>query len=499
MSEPFRRTRSVCPICLEPAAAQLHRDDKTGAVFLQKACPAHGAFTVPVWRGRFDFEKWTAGAQRLGPGEGLRCPSSCGICAEHGRGTCCALLEVTKRCNLYCRYCFAHGGETDGEPSLQQLKQAVDDILRQCGTPLLQLSGGEPSLRDDLPELVAYAREHGCPAVQLNTNGLRLAEEPEYVHRLAQAGLTIVFLQFDGVTDEVYRTLRGRDLLETKLRAIENCGREQIGVTLVPTVVRGVNDGMLGDIIRLGASLSPAVRGVHFQPVAHFGRYPATPQDDMRYTLDELMDDICRQTGLSADIFQPSCCDHPLCGFHVSALANPCCGDTQPAQTDSCCCGDVQPTQTDSCCCGDAPPPQGDSCCCGDTPPTQTESCCCGDTPPAQVDSCCGITPLPPAAPAPRKQQPPADENRNYVIRHWRRSLSPEEEAPPSLDASDVKDLDTFLRLLKTRSFTLTAMAFQDAWNLDIERLHSCSLHVYSEGKVKPFCANYLTAAQTES
>lgn len=472
MNDPFRRTRSVCPICLEPAEAQLRRDDKTGAVFLHKACPTHGAFTVPVWRGRLDFEKWTAGAQRLGPGEGLHCPSNCGICAEHGRGTCCALLEVTKRCNLYCRYCFAHGGETDGEPSLPQLKQAVDDILRQCGTPLLQLSGGEPTLRDDLPELVAYARERGCPAVQLNTNGLRLAEEPEYVHRLAQAGLTIVFLQFDGVTDEVYRILRGRDLLETKLCAIENCGRERIGVTLVPTVVRGVNDGMLGDIIRLGASLSPAVRGVHFQPVSHFGRYPAAPQDDMRYTLDELIDDICRQTGLSADIFQPSCCDHPLCGFHVSALANPCCGDAQPAQAESCCCGDTQPAQT--------------------------ESCCCCDTQPAQPESCC-ITPLPPAAPAPRKQQTPAEENRDYVIRHWRRSLSPEEEAPASLDAADAKDLETFLRLLRTRSFTLTAMAFQDAWNLDIERLHSCSLHVYSEGKVKPFCANYLTAAQTEN
>lgn len=445
MAELLHRTRSLCPICLKPLEAEL-RQRESGEVLLEKTCPAHGSFSVPVWRGRIDFAAWTAGAQRLGPSEGLHCPDGCGICAEHGRGTCCALLEVTRRCNLFCRFCFARGGEAEEEPSLEHLKASVDDILRQCGTPLLQLSGGEPSLRDDLPELVAYARERGCPAVQLNTNGLRLAGDPDYVHRLAEAGLTIVFLQFDGVTDEVYRTLRGRDLMDVKLRAIESCGRERIGVTLVPTVVRGVNDKMLGEIIRLGASLSPAVRGVHFQPVSYFGRYPNAPKDDMRYTLDELIDDICRQTGLPIDCFRPSCCDHPLCGFHVSALAEPCC-------------------------CNAAPAP---------------------------AEPCCGVVPLPPAPPAPRKGQSAAEENRNYVIRHWRRSPS-SEEAPTSPSAKDGQDLDAFLRLVRTRSFTLTAMAFQDAWNLDIERLHSCSLHVYSEGKVKPFCANYLTSAQEES
>lgn len=237
MTELIRRTRSLCPVCLKPLEAELRQRRETGEVFLTKTCPAHGAFTVPVWRGRIDFAAWTAGAKPLGPGEGLHCPSNCGICPEHGRATCCALLEVTRRCNLYCRYCFAHGGETDAEPSLEQLKAAVDGILRQCGNPLLQLSGGEPSLRDDLPELAAYARERGCPAVQINTNGLRLASDPDYVRRLAEAGLDIVFLQFDGVTDEVYRTLRGRELLDIKLRAIENCGRERIGVTLVLSLI----------------------------------------------------------------------------------------------------------------------------------------------------------------------------------------------------------------------------------------------------------------------
>ncbi len=433
MRKPFRDTRSVCPVCLRPVKAQLCREEEAGAVFLQKSCPSHGAFSVPVWRGKVPFDQWTANAKPLGPEEGLYCPSACGICPEHGQGTCCVLLEVTRRCDLFCQYCFANGGGMAEDPPLDELKRAVDDILRQCGKPLLQLSGGEPSLRDDLPELIAYARKQGCETIQLNTNGLRLAREPEYAARLAEAGLSIVFLQFDGVSDQVYETLRGAKLYEEKMRAIENCNRVRTGVTLVPTVVRGVNDQMLGEIIRLGASLSPAVRGVHFQPVSHFGRYPVVPQDGMRITLDELIDGICRQTGLSLDVFQPSCCDHPLCGFHISALASPC---------------------------------------------------------------CCGVKPLPVSR---QGAVSTAEQNRDYIARRWQRGSSQDGEDAGPLNDPKALDMNAFLRLLRTRSFTITAMAFQDVWNLDIERLHRCSLHVYNKGMVKPFCANYLTAAQAEN
>ena len=57
-----------------------------------------------------DFRQWTQHAEPLGPSDGLRCPADCGICADHQIGTCCILLEVTKRCNLRCRFCFANGG-----------------------------------------------------------------------------------------------------------------------------------------------------------------------------------------------------------------------------------------------------------------------------------------------------------------------------------------------------------------------------------------------------
>ena len=424
MGTVIRETRSVCPVCLQNLPAALTRETD-GRILLEKRCPEHGAFRVPVWQGKTGWESWLLGTQPLPKDKGLNCPENCGICAEHEIGTCCCLLEVTERCNLRCRYCFARGGEGAREPGLDELKDAVRDIVRQCGSPLLQLSGGEPTLRDDLPELTRFAKEAGCGYVQLNTNGLRLAQEPEYAKRLADAGLDIVFLQFDGTRDDIYETLRGEKLLEIKKEAIRVCGESRLGVTLVPTVVRGVNDDNLGEIIALACALSPAVRGVHFQPVSYFGRYPKMPQESERYTLDTLMADISRQANIPLTSFMPSRCDHPLCGFHASFLIDP-------------------------------------------------------DT---------GLRPLSSITHSSRTRGCERD-NRAYVARHWRRAP---EEPKPEGNFSDEMDFDTFLYRLRHESLTLSAMAFQDAMNLNIERLHSCSLHVYDKGKIKPFCAKYLT------
>ncbi len=416
----IRSTRSVCPVCLKNIPAQLDQTED-GSVFLQKTCPEHGRFQVPIWRENLDFLNWCQFANPLDEKQGLSCPGNCGICPEHEIGSCCVLLEVTNRCNLHCRFCFANGGCEQNDPSLAELKNSIYDIIRQCGHPLLQLSGGEPTLRDDLPDIIRIAKQAGCSYVQLNTNGIRLAEEPEYAVKLADAGLDIVFLQFDGTNDEIFTYLRGMPLLDVKLKAIQICSDLQIGVTLVPTVVKGINDQDLGNLITLAQNMVPGVRGIHFQPVSYFGRYSDPPGPDDRYTLDQLMSDISNQAGIPITCFQPSRCDHPLCGFHVCCLT----------EAD----GRLRPLSTHS---------------------SGTRGC--------------------------------AKDNREYVARHWIRQ--PPENKP---DISQEMDFDTFLYRIRQESLTLSAMAFQDAMNLNIERLHRCSLHVYGNRTVKPFCANYLT------
>lgn len=427
MNTTIRHTRALCPVCLRNLPAQLIRQDR-GQISIQRTCPEHGFFSAPVWRGKMDFERWIQSAAPLSGEEGIHCPGNCGICPEHGAESCCVLLEVTRRCNLRCRFCFADGGGQAQDPTAEEMRSAIRDIVRQCGQPLLQLSGGEPTLRDDLPELVRYAKEAGCSYVQVNTNGIRLAQEPDYARKLKQAGLDIVFLQFDGTTDAIYEILRGKPLLQTKCQAICVCGELGLGVTLVPTVVPGVNDGLLGELISFASDRVPAVRGIHFQPVSYFGRYPDLPQGDGRYTLDDLMTDISRQSGIPPESFLPSRCDHPLCGFHANFLVEP------------------------------------------------------GG----------GLRPLSSISHSAR-QRGTARDNREYVARNWIRH--PAEPAPEDAWGEEM-DFDTFLYRIRHGSLTLSAMAFQDAMNLNVERLHQCTLHVYSHGRVKPFCANYLTAME---
>ena len=430
----LRRTYSVCPVCLQriPAVHTACGNE----VFLEKTCPQHGDFSTVLWRGMRDLDTWRGNRPTIAEGENEQCPHGCGLCPEHRQSTCCTVLEVTKRCNLQCSFCFAEGGQGEDIPF-----DLVRERLRALAVPgktLVQLSGGEPTVRDDLPLVVASAKEAGCKYVQLNTNGIRLAEDEEYVRRLAEAGLSFVFMQFDGTDDAIHRALRGRELLDIKQRAIEHCARHNLGVTLVPTLVPGVNTQDIGNIVRFAVSHSPAVRGVHFQPVSYFGRIPSAPADTVRFTLDELLHAIEEQTSglVRGDSLLPSRCNHPLCGFHGDYIVT---SDRK-----------LHPLHK-----------AGGGCC---------------------------------------EEPISADRNRAFITSKWQRpeaeasSPTPAEEEKNTCCEADLKTFDGFLRFARRYSFTLTAMAFQDAGNIDLERLRRCSLHVFDDGKFVPFCAYYLTA-----
>lgn len=445
------RAYSVCPVCLKRIPAR--REEKGGEIFLVKTCPEHGFFSTVIWRNRIDFSGWRGERPEVLEHENLNCPTGCGLCPDHMRGTCCTLLEITKRCNMDCTYCFADPQKNE-EPDMSMIRHFIDD-LTEPGKTLLQLSGGEPTVRGDLPEIVAYAKQAGCKYVQLNSNGLRLANEESFVKRLADAGLSFVFMQFDGVEDSIYKKLRRRPMLDIKKQAIENCGKYGIGVTLVPVIVPGLNVDQIGDIIRFAIERSPYVRGVHFQPVSYFGRIPKIPEEKDRFTLDQLMDEVVKQSGGLVELsnLAPSCCDHPMCGFHSDFIVMP---DRS-----------LMPLTKDT----GADDKAGSGCCCAD----------------------------------------PADKNREFVGRRWERrdsvKLSQKEEGgcrcgtatKSSCDCGspeeelDMTSMEQFLSRAKSHGFTITSMAFQDAGNLDIERLRQCSLHVYKDGKRIPFCAYYLS------
>src|SRR5207253_2549342 len=137
-----------------------------------------------------------------------------------------------------------------------------EDFVCSDVARVLQLSGGEPTIHPDLLRMVRYAYDQPIAVVMINTNGIRLARDPRLVEALAPMRDRLeIYLQFDGLEDGTYRTLRGEDLLQTKLAALEALRRHDLRCTLVCTVDHRTNLHELGRIVRFGLE-RPFVRGV---------------------------------------------------------------------------------------------------------------------------------------------------------------------------------------------------------------------------------------------
>ncbi len=322
MNVILHETESLCPVCLRRIPARYERRD--GRAYFTKACPEHGGFSTLFWRDADMYESWLrqgvhAPAKDRGrPPDEAGCPFSCGLCDAHRSGTCTAVIELTYRCDLDCRVCFADANSRRFEPGPAQLERMYAAALASNRFCSIQLSGGEPTMREDLPDIIRLGKRMGAVHLQLNTNGLRLAAEPGYAAQLKAAGLDLVYLQFDGLDDAVYRRLRGRDLLELKLKAIARCEAAGLGVLLVPVVVPGVNLDSLGEIVRFGKAHIPFVKGVHFQPMSCFGRFPGgAPADEERCGLCDVIHALCEQCPgeLRLEHFVPRKQFDPHCDF----------------------------------------------------------------------------------------------------------------------------------------------------------------------------------------
>jgi uncharacterized radical SAM superfamily Fe-S cluster-containing enzyme len=452
-------TESVCPVCLERIAAE--RVAENDAVYLRKTCSKHGVFKTVIWRGLASYRAW-GGEPRVpstppvcGAKVAKGCPFDCGLCPDHRQHTCCVVLDVTQRCNLNCPVCFASAGSSmQPDPTLEEILGWCRTLLANGGPFNIHLSGGEPTVRHDLPELIRRIRALGFSYIQLNTNGVRLALDEEYAGELKDAGLSCVFLQFDGVTDDIYEVMRGRHLLETKIAAIQHCGRQELGVVLVPTLVSNVNTGQIGDILRTAMMLAPAVRAVHFQPISYFGRFPGSPEGDNRITIPEVIQMIDEQTSgqFKTGNFYPASGENPYCSFHGKFWL----------YSD----GRVVPTAR----------PAASSCC---GPALQANLVQLGSRSKAAGEG--------------------ARRAQRFVAQHWAFPAEAPSLPTDSLGGINVSSLDAFLQEDK-QSFCISGMAFQDAWNLDLDRLRDCFLHVLSpDQRLVPLCAYNLTGVSGQT
>src|SRR5260370_5500739 len=292
-------TNSLCPKCLKVIQAKIILQNNK--VYMLKTCPEHGAMRTLL---SSDAAYYLSQSQYNKPGTlprhfqtpvELGCPLDCGLCTDHEQHTCLALVEITEACNLHCPTCFADS-DVGRFYSLEEVERMLDTVVENEGyADVVQFSGGEPTIHPQLLEILALAKQKRIKALMINTNGVRIAKDEDFVRSLsAFKGNFEVYLQFDGFRQSTHEIIRGMDLREVKEKAIANLTKYEIPINLTATIQLCVNEDEVGEIVKFGVA-QKMVRGITFQPITNVGRHEAfNPLD--RTTVPDVIHAIDAQT-----------------------------------------------------------------------------------------------------------------------------------------------------------------------------------------------------------
>lgn len=329
-----RYVTAFCPRCHDEAPERPLTDvarlagilvERDGHVWLERGCRTHG-----LVRTLYDedpeilsyLEEWTAPTKAHIPdvaGNFDPIPSAYlrGLPEMQTQHTCILLADIAETCNLRCPTCF-----TDSSPDLRHVVPTADvlanvdqRLARENGRiDVLMLSGGEPTLHPDLPELLAQLVARPITRILINSNGVRIANDNGLLDLLTTHRERVeVYLQYDGLSEQAHRHHRGGDLRRTKSQALQRLSEREIFTTLVMTCALGVNDDEIGDMVRLALD-TPYVGGLTIQP--QFGSGRSGEIDPMnRLTHTGVLKRLGPQTGGAVTWRDLTAlpCSHPHC------------------------------------------------------------------------------------------------------------------------------------------------------------------------------------------
>jgi 7,8-dihydro-6-hydroxymethylpterin dimethyltransferase len=299
---------TICSVCFRKLEGKIVFENDN--VFLLKRCPEHGAERVLI-ADDVDYYRKCREVFIKKPEMPLvyntrvkwGCPYDCGLCTDHEQHSCLSLIEVTDSCNLRCPVCYASSGpERVQHRPLTLIEKMFDAVVRNEGHPdVVQISGGEPTVHPDFFEIIELAKARPIQHLMINTNGVRIAQDEDFVRRLAGTKPDIeIYLQFDSFERDALMDLRGADLRSVRERALERLNKCNLSTTLVVTLKKGLNDFEIGKIIDF-ALTQPCVRGVTLQPIQDAGRLEKFDPATNRLTLTEVRRKILEQT----NVFRP--------------------------------------------------------------------------------------------------------------------------------------------------------------------------------------------------
>jgi 7,8-dihydro-6-hydroxymethylpterin dimethyltransferase len=271
----LEKTTSICPACYQEGKiikvdAKIVEDK--GKVYIYKKCDKHGEFKDIYFSDSKIYKKWIKFKV-----DGIDSPDVKTKVFEepalydiHKSQSILTNLLITNRCNLRCSYCFMNAGASGRvyEPSVEELKKLMIMARneRPMGSKAIQITGGEPTIREDLFDIIHAAKEVGFTHIQVNTNALKLADSAEYCQKLKDAHVNTIYMSFDGVTKET------NPWIDKNKKAIENMRKINLKCVLVPVLIGDKNLDQTGKIIRFALKNMDIIRGVNFQPISFCGR-----------------------------------------------------------------------------------------------------------------------------------------------------------------------------------------------------------------------------------
>jgi uncharacterized radical SAM superfamily Fe-S cluster-containing enzyme len=318
-----RRTQSLCPRCnadavsavihgvanvtdfrTDPGVIDAHIIEESGRIVMRKKCAKHGTFEDVLSTNPAFFKRM----ESLYFGHDFACTGHTNV-HDHGPSTVrtgrgvALIVDLTNRCNLKCSPCFMDANHSTyvHELSMDDVRQIFDRA--RAVKPQRELNilfaGGEPTIASNFLDAVRYAKQVGFNRICVVTNGIRFAQEAGFAASARAAGVHQVYLQLDGTTNESHRHRGAGNLFDVKQQALENISRAGMQANLQVTVMNGVNNDAVGEIVRFAVNNIEKVRSVLFQPIMFTGRDANVSEEDRqnrRYTLADLARDLQHHT-----------------------------------------------------------------------------------------------------------------------------------------------------------------------------------------------------------
>jgi len=231
------------------------------------------------------------------------------------------MLEITEKCNLTCPMCYAGSNPAGRHYSIAEIEQRIDQIIAAEGpTVCIQLSGGEPSVRKDLPEIAALIRSRGFTNFEMISNGVRIARDADFAQSLKEWGFTSVYLQWDSLRESDIELLRGEKLLDVRMKALAKLEEAGLPCVLAVALLPGLNTDQVGGILELARQHS-IVCAVSLQAATPFGNRwevgegekPDTRGFGRKLRMPDIQELVAEQVNIPTETFLPLGFGSPLC------------------------------------------------------------------------------------------------------------------------------------------------------------------------------------------